>query len=209
VANDDFKTQNSKLKTQNSKLFLALFPLPYPPVLMLYLYWTLVLVMVVGIIGAIVPGIPGISLIAIAAFIWAFATNFTSGTTALIVAVVVLVLGIGIDFLAGYLGAKQAGASKWGQIGAMIGLVLGLFGFLPTLPFGGPLGPFIGIIFGSAIGAVVGEYLYSKDLMLSFKAALGLMVGSLVGNLIQEVLAIATVAVFLITTWADKGVVRF
>lgn len=65
---------------------------------MLYLYWVLVFVMVVGIIGAIVPGIPGISLIAIAAFIWAFATNFTSGTTALIVAVVVLILGIGIDF---------------------------------------------------------------------------------------------------------------
>ena len=55
---------------------------------------------------------------------------------------------MGVDFLAGYIGAKQAGASKWGQIGAFVGLLLGFFGLLPTLPFGGPL---LGILFGPLV----------------------------------------------------------
>jgi uncharacterized protein len=165
---------------------------------MLILYWVLIAVMIVGIIGAVVPAIPGISLIAIATLVWAAATSFANGTTALIVAIVVLILGIGIDFLAGYLGAKKAGASQWGQIGAIVGLLLGMFGFLPALPVGGPI---IGIIFGSALGAIVGEFLYRKDLKIALKAALGIIVGSIVGNLIQGLLALATVIFFLITTW--------
>jgi uncharacterized protein YqgC (DUF456 family) len=102
------------------------------------------------------------------------------------------------------LGAKQAGASNWGQTGAMIGLVLGFLGFLPALPFGGPL---LGILIGPLLGAIVGEFLYRKDLAfearikLAFKASIGIVVGSFVGNLIEGILAIACVVVFLVTTW--------
>lgn len=168
----------------------------------LILYWVLVAVMVVGIIGAVVPAIPGISLIAGAALVWAIAAGFTQSTLIpLIIAVVMLVLGIGIDFLAGYLGAKQAGASKWGQIGAFVGLILGMLGLLPTLPIGGPLGPIIGLLLGSVIGAIVGEYLYQRNWRIALKAALGLVVGSAIGNLIQGLLAFITVIIFLVTTW--------
>ncbi len=166
------------------------------------LYWSLVAVMLVGVVGAVVPAIPGISLIAIAALVWAIATQFAnSAVIPLVVAVVVLLLGVGIDFLAGYLGAKQAGASKWGQIGAFVGLLLGMFGLLPTVVIGGPLGPIIGLLLGSVLGAIAGEFLYRRDLGIAFKAALGIVVGTVVGNLIQGLLAIATLAVFLVTTW--------
>lgn len=37
---------------------------------MLMLYWLLVALMVVGVIGSIVPGIPGTSLILVAIIIW-------------------------------------------------------------------------------------------------------------------------------------------
>lgn len=169
---------------------------------MMILYWILVVVMLVGVVGAVVPAIPGISLIAIAALIWAIATQFASNAILpLVVAVVVLLVGIGIDFLAGYVGAKQAGASNWGQIGAFVGLVLGVLGLLPTLPIGGPLGPLVGVLVGSMLGAIVGEFLYRRDLRIAFKASLGIVVGTIVGNLIQGVLALATVIVFLVTTW--------
>ncbi len=49
----------------------------------------------------------------------------------------------------------------------------------------------------------MGEYLYRRDLKLAFKAGVGIVVGSLVGNLIQGLLAIATVGVFLFTTWSQ------
>jgi uncharacterized protein YqgC (DUF456 family) len=168
---------------------------------MLILYWLLVALMVVGIIGAVVPGIPGTSLILIAIVIWgAVQGSVGSVSVPLVVAIGVLVLSVGIDFLASYWGAKRAGASKWGQIGAIVGLVLGILGFLPALPFGGPL---LGILLGPLLGAIVGEYLYRRDLKLAFKAGVGIVVGSLVGNLIQGLLAIATVGVFLFTTWSQ------
>jgi len=96
-----------------------------------------------------------------------------------------------------YLGAKQAGASIWGQVSAVVGLLLGFFGLLPALPIGGPL---LGILLGPLLGAIVGEFLYRRDLRLAIRAGFGILVGSLVGTLIHVILAIATVGVFLVTT---------
>jgi uncharacterized protein len=163
------------------------------------LYWLLVALMVVGIIGAVVPAIPGSSLILIAIVIWGIVSgSFAAIKIPLIVTVIVLILSIGVDFLASYVGAQQAGASKWGQIGAVVGLLLGFFGLLPTLPFGGPL---VGILLGPLLGAIIGEYLYRRELGLAVKAGIGIVVGTLIGNLIQGLLAIAAVVVFLVTTW--------
>jgi len=170
---------------------------------MFWLYWVLVLVMLVGVAGALLPGIPGIGLIVLAIAAWGLVKGFSVVTVPLIVSVVLFLIGSGVDFLAGYFGAKKAGASNWGQIGSIIGLFLGMFGFLPTLPIGGPIGPILGILLGAVAGAIVGELLYRKDVMVALKAALGIVVGSLVGRVIQTVLAIACVAVFLWATWGS------
>ncbi|MBD2163597.1 DUF456 family protein [Calothrix membranacea FACHB-236] len=163
------------------------------------IYWLLIAVMVVGIIGAVVPAIPGTSLILIAIIIWGVvSSSFAAIKIPLIVTVIVLLLSIGVDFLAGYIGAKQAGASKWGQIGAFVGLLLGFFGLLPALPFGGPL---LGILIGPLLGAIIGEYLYQRQLGIAIKAGIGIVVGTVVGNLLQGILAIAAVVVFIVNTW--------
>jgi len=162
------------------------------------LYWLLVSLMVIGVIGAVVPAIPGISLIIVAIVIWGAVNGFATVSLPLGIAIVVLLLSIGVDLLATYWGAKQAGASSWGVWGAMIGLTLGFLGLLPALPLGGPL---LGIILGAFLGAMVGELLYQRDLRLAAKAALGVVVGSLVGNLIQGILALGVVSIFLVTTW--------
>ncbi len=115
------------------------------------IYWLLIAVMVVGIIGAVVPAIPGSSLILIAIIAWGIvSSSFAAIKIPLIVTIIVLLLSVGVDFLASYVGARQAGASKWGQIGAIVGLVVGFLGLLPTLPFGGPL---LGILLGPLLGA--------------------------------------------------------
>lgn len=181
-----------------------MYNITLPPVLQI-VYWVLVIVMAVGMVGAFVPAIPGISLIAIAAFIWMAINNFQTGVVAFSVAIVVFGLSTLVDFLAGYVGAKQAGASKWGQWGAMIGGIVGILGLLPTVPFGGPLSPVLGIILGSALGAIVGELLYRKDALVAVKAALGILVGSIVGNLIQGLLAVVTTIIFIWTTWGDMS----
>jgi uncharacterized protein YqgC (DUF456 family) len=165
---------------------------------MTVLYWLLVVVMVVGVIGAVVPAIPGASLIVAAIVVWGIAHGFNTVTVPLIVAIGVLVVSMGVDFLASFWGAKRFGASKWGQIGAVVGLLLGFFGLLPALPFGGPL---LGILIGPLLGAIVGELIYRKDFVIAVKAGIGIVVGSLIGNLIQGLLALGAVIIFLVTTW--------
>ncbi|HEY9750236.1 MAG TPA: DUF456 family protein [Allocoleopsis sp.] len=165
---------------------------------MTILYWLLVAVMVFGVIGAVVPAIPGTSLIVAAIVVWGIAHGFSTVTVPLIVAIGVLVVSMGVDFLATFWGAKRFGASKWGQIGAVVGLLLGFFGLLPALPFGGPL---LGILIGPLLGAIVGELIYRKDFVVAVKAGIGIVVGSLIGNLIQGLLALGAVIVFLVTTW--------
>lgn len=171
------------------------------------LYWILIAVMVVGVVGAVVPALPGPSLILGAILVWTVVQGFGNVSwTPLIVVFVILILSAGVEFLASYWGAKQAGASKWGQIGALIGLGLGFFGLLPALPFGGPI---IGILFGPLIGAFIGEFLYRRELELeprtkvAFKAGIGVVVGSLIGNLIEGILALVAVVIFVWSTWSQ------
>ncbi|MBO3460840.1 DUF456 family protein [Aetokthonos hydrillicola Thurmond2011] len=165
------------------------------------LYWLLIALMIVGIVGAVVPAIPGTSLILLAIVIWGFVSgSFVAIKIPLIVTTIVLLLSIGIDFLAGYLGAQQAGASKWGQIGAGVGFLVGFLGLLPSLPFGGPL---LGMLLGPLLGAIIGEFIYKRNLPLAFKAGIGIVVGTLVGNVIQGMLAIAAFGVFVATTWTQ------
>lgn len=167
------------------------------------LYWVLVAVMVVGVIGAVLPGIPGIILVLAAIVVWGAVQGFSGVTLALGLAILVMLLNFGIDFLASYWGAKQVGASKWGQIGSIVGLLLGVFGLLPALPIGGPL---LGILLGPLVGAITGEFLYRRELelgdraKLSLQAGVGIVVGSVVGKLVQGLLALAVVAVFIFTT---------
>ena len=167
---------------------------------MALLYWSLILVMFIGVLGAVLPGIPGAILIVGAIVVWGVVNGFAGIWIPLAVAVVVLLANLGVDFLASYLGAKQAGASQWGQIGAIIGLVVGFLGLLPALPIGGPI---VGLLLGAFLGAVIGELLYRRDLLLALKAGLGILVGTVVGKLVQGLLAVVPVITFLLTTWSQ------
>ncbi len=128
------------------------------------LYYFLIAIMIVGIIGELLPAIPGMSLILIAMLVWGFVTKFAGMGVALTVAFVVLLLSLGVEFLASYLGAQKVGASNWSQIGLVVGLLAGIFGLLPALPIGGPI---IGLFVGPVVGAFLGEYAYRRDLGLT------------------------------------------
>jgi hypothetical protein len=170
------------------------------------LYWLLIGVMLLGTIGSFFPSLPGPSLILGSILIWEIATGFAYVGWPLIVIFVVLILSALVEWLGTYYGVKQAGASKWSQIGAMVGLGLGILGFLPALPFGGPL---LGILLGPIVGAFVGEFLYRQDLETTLrlkqalKACAGVVIGSIVGNAIEGLLALAAVVIFMWSTWSS------
>ncbi|MEO1522431.1 MAG: DUF456 family protein [Cyanobacteria bacterium J06633_2] len=167
------------------------------------LYWILVAIMLLGAFGELIPGMPGASLILIAILIWSVVTQFAGIGWPILAVFVILILSAAIEFLAAYWGAKQLGATKWGQFGAIIGLVAGGLGLLPALPFGGPI---VGVLVGPFVGAFIGEYLSRESpetgskFNLALKASLGTVLGSVIGNLIDGLLAILAVVIFVATT---------
>lgn len=165
------------------------------------IYWLVVAGMVLGVIGSFLPGLPGMTLMLGCVLVWGFFKGFAGLGLTVGVIFGIWVLSFGIDFFATFWGMKKAGASKWGQIGALVGMIAGFLGLLPTIPIGGPLGPLLGLMLGPLLGAVVGEYLYRRDLKIALKAALGVLVSTIFGNVIQGCLAIASLILFLVTTW--------
>jgi hypothetical protein len=165
------------------------------------LYGFFALLMILGIIGAFLPGLPGVSIILALAILWGALNGFQGMLISLLVIAVIWGLSFGVDVLATFWGMKKAGTSKWGQIGAIVGMVAGFLGLLPTIPISGPLGPLVGILLGPLIGAIIGELLYRRKLGPALKAAIGVLVSTLVGNILQGLLAIVAVIAFLVDTW--------
>ena len=158
----------------------------------------------VGVVGSVVPVMPGPLLILGASIVSGFLYDWNQVTVTLVVSSVVFVMCFAIEQLSGIWGAQKAGASHWGQIGSIFGLFLGFFGLLPALPLGGPL---VGLFFGPFIGAVVGELLYPRQvplvnrLRISVKAGVGIVLGSVIGLIIQGLLSLFAAIVFATTTW--------
>ena len=143
-----------------------------------------------GLVGSIVPWMPGPLFILAGAVVWAVETDFQSlGWGRLAVLAALAVLSFLLDFLAGAIGARRYGASRWGVVGALLGAVVGLF-----------LGP-LGLIAGCVVGAVVGELARGADLAGGVRSGLGALVGLLAGLLADLVLAITMIGLFLYWVW--------
>lgn len=172
------------------------------------LYWILVAVMLVGVVGTFVPVLPGVSLILGAILVWSVATKFAGIGWSFVVIFIVLILSALVNYLALYWGAKQTNASKWAQFGAIAGIVLGFLGLLPAIFFGGPL---LGVFFGAILGGFMGEFLYRGNLefnariVQSAKVSLGMVVGLLFGNIVEAFLAAIAVAIFIFSTYPPVG----
>ncbi len=172
---------------------------------LIILYWALIVVMLVGLVGSFVPALPGIGLIVVAIAIWTVATGGAALNWALGTAIAALVLSIFVNYLATYFGAKKVGASSWGQAGAIIGLFAGFLGLLPFLPVGGPL---LGVLVGTMLGAFIGEFSYRKELAVTprlkfaSKVSIAVVVSSLIGTIIEGLLALTAIVVFVFTTWS-------
>jgi hypothetical protein len=91
-----------------------------------------------------------------------------------IVMFIILVVVLLTDFYMPAVSSRFYGAGRWGLIGSVIGLIIGIFVFPPW-----------GIIFGSFAGAVVGEMLTGKERKAAFRAGWGAFLGNVMGVGIQ------------------------
>jgi len=163
-----------------------------------------IVLMVVGLIGSVVPGLPGVTLIFLSALLYAILTDFeTVGVAVIVVLFVLAALAFLADFFATSYGARRFGASNWGTVGGAVG---GIVGAVLGLAFAG-IGSLFGLIAGTIAGVFAGEYLHrqrhgerereSTDWRRASRAAGGVIVGYLASAVIQGLLGLASIAIFL------------
>jgi len=157
-----------------------------------------VLLVIIGFIGAVVPGLPGPPLSFAALVAVSFVTGVElSAETLMNFGGVALFITV-FDYYVPIIGAKLFGGSRYGVWGSILGLIFALV----VLPFAGiVIGPFglIGLIIGPFAGALIGELLAGYPMDKAIKAAIGTFAGFLAGTLVKLVYAAVT-AWFLIKT---------
>lgn len=143
--------------------------------------------MLVGLAGTVLPALPGTALVLGGAVLGAWIDDFSRvGGGTITVLVVLAVLAWVLDYVAGLLGAKKAGASRQALIGAALGTVAGLFMGL------------VGVFFMPLVGAAVGEYLARRDEMHAARVGVATWVGMMVGMIAKVAIAFVMIGVFVV-----------
>ena len=128
--------------------------------------------LVAGLLGAVLPVLPGppLSFFGLLLLRWSDFAEFTF-VFLLVWAIIAAAVTI-MDYFLPSLLAKQFGGSRAAVIGSFLGLLAGIFFFPPW-----------GLVFGSFIGAFVGELIHSNvNGAKAFKVALGAFLAFIVGS---------------------------
>ena len=138
---------------------------------------------IVGIVGAIVPGIAGPPFSYLSVLAVSFVEGVEHSVTFLVVMGVIAAVIFTLDYIVPVWGTKKFGGSKAGMWGSTIGLLAGL---TLTLFFNAA---FPVILAGPFFGAYFGERIAKTPNKQAWKAAFGSFVGFLVGTLLKLVYA--------------------
>lgn len=137
-----------------------------------------------GFLGLVMPGLPGTPLVFVGILAVAWADGFSRiGVLVLGLLALLTAASVVVDYVAGVLGARKAGASAWGVAGGIAGLAAGLF-FAP-----------VGIVVGPLVGAVGFEYWRNPDARAALRAGAGVVIGFLAGAVLKIVIACAMLGI--------------
>lgn len=149
------------------------------------------IIMAIGLLGTITPGLPGMPLILAGIVLFAFGTELrVLGLGQLVAFLLLGALGMGLNLLGSLLGARRFGISRFGMLGAIAGLVVGLL----------LAGPF-GLVIGPLVGATAFEMMKGRELQAALRSGIGVLVGYVFGALAEVVIALAMTGWFIWSTW--------
>ena len=142
---------------------------------------------ILGLIGCFLPVLPGPPL----AFAGMVVAHFGSGApfsigTLIIFGALTIIVSI-LEYVIQIIGTKFTGGTKYGNIGAAVGLIIGFFIY-----------PIIGLILGPFLGALIGEIIGGKKFNQAFKIALGSFIGFLTGTFLKVALCLAMLVSYIL-----------
>ena len=150
------------------------------------LIWSIViLLMVAGLVGSVVPLLPGTTLILLGALLqrWLLPDTITWLAVGWIIGF--WVLSVLADFGCTVLGTKLFGGGKWGMAGASGGALAGMFFSLPVL------------LLGTMLGAVVAEkWLGKKSDEQALRAGAGAAVGFVMSSFAKLLCAVMMIGFY-------------
>jgi uncharacterized protein YqgC (DUF456 family) len=130
---------------------------------------------ILGYVGAFVPGLSGPPLAWVSILLSYFVTNIQLPLWIVIVTGVIAGLSLLLEWIIPAYGTKIFKGSKYGVRGSYIGMIIGI---IVPIPFGFLIGPFV--------GAYIGElYMDYKDQGRALKAAFGTFIGFLLAILMN------------------------
>lgn len=142
-----------------------------------------ILLALLGLVGAIVPGIAGPPFSFLAVLLMSFVDGVDHSAAFLVVMCLVGVVVFLLDYVVPSWGTKKFGGSQAGVRGSTIGLILGLL-----IPIFFPIG-FIAVLLGPFVGAYIGEKRNNTPDNLAWRAAFGSFIGFLAGTFVKIVYA--------------------
>lgn len=146
-----------------------------------------IILSLVGLVGAIVPGIAGPPFSFLGLLVLSFVAGIDYSIGFLVVMGIIGAVIFLLDYVVPIWGTKKLGGTKAGVRGSTIGLILGL---LITVVF--PVG-FIAILLGPFVGAYIGEKNNGTDDHNAWRAAFGSFVGFLTGTFLKTVYAVVCI----------------
>lgn len=167
-------------------------------------WWIALLVQLLSIPGSFLPLLPGLIWLPVGALVWMGAVGWTQAWPEFVLALVLFGLGLIADLLALGLASARLKASRWSAAGAGVGLLVGVLGLLPALPFGGPL---LGALLGPWLGATLVETWVTTKPPRNLGWLEALRQGSIVGLAVVAGLLISKIAQFLMALIGLAGFV--
>lgn len=144
--------------------------------------------LLVGLVGSVMPLLPGPFLIFFAGILHTLLLPEQGmGWQGIVALTLLLAVAYAVDMLAGAMGARWFGASRWGIAGVLVGGIVGLF-FAP-----------IGFLVGPLAGGLLFELVFAKKRMApAVKSTWGTLLGTGLGLVVRLALSVAMIATVLL-----------
>ncbi len=133
-----------------------------------------ILFIILGLIGCFIPVLPGPPLAYISLLLLQLGPVVPFTFNFMMVMGIIVAIITAIDYLIPALGTKKWGGSRYGIIGALLGVVVGLFIFPP-----------LGFVIFPFIGAMMGEIINGTNTNKALKAAFGTLIGLIFGTMLK------------------------
>jgi len=145
------------------------------------------LIMLVGLVGTVLPVVPGLILVWLGALVYGLTEGFgTAGVVTMLILSGIVAVSLVLGVVVPQRTAVGSGATVWGQVGAVVGALVGFFVI-----------PVLGALAGAPLGAFAFEWFHQGDVDAARRATKGLLVGLGWSALINFVLGVAMIAIWV------------